>query len=55
MREEIKVEDLKKAAGGFATGVTIITSKDEKSVVNGMDRQFICFHFFYSSIGFLFL
>jgi flavin reductase (DIM6/NTAB) family NADH-FMN oxidoreductase RutF len=36
MKEEIKVEDLKKAAGGFATGVTIITSKDEKSVVHGM-------------------
>ncbi|MGB2342670.1 MAG: flavin reductase family protein [Flavobacteriaceae bacterium] len=33
---EIKVEDLKKAAGGFATGVTVITSKDDNNVVHGM-------------------
>ncbi len=33
---EIKVEDLKKAASGFATGVTIITSKDDVNIVHGM-------------------
>ena len=33
---EIKVKDLKKVAGGFATGVTIITSKVGNNVIHGM-------------------
>lgn len=36
MKKEITTEDLKKAAGGFATGVTIITSKEADGSIVGM-------------------
>ena len=36
MKKEITTEDLKKAAGGFATGVTIITSKEADDSIVGM-------------------
>jgi len=36
MKKEINTEDLKKAAGGFATGVTIITSKEADDSIVGM-------------------
>jgi len=36
MKKEITTTDLKKAAGGFATGVSIITSKETDGTIVGM-------------------
>jgi len=36
MKKEITTTDLKKAAGGFATGVSIITSKEADGTIVGM-------------------
>ena len=36
MKKEITTSDLKKAAGGFATGVSIITSKEADGTIVGM-------------------
>ena len=36
MKKEITTAELKKAAGGFATGVTIITSKEDDGTIVGI-------------------
>ena len=53
MKKEITTAELKKAAGGFATGVTIITSKEDDGTIVGMTASsFISVSFYPPLVSF---